>query len=144
MSFVRYLEVNLNKLLMILAFVSTFVWASDSVEDPCNVQGGGVTAGYLCVAEKMKTADMELNKTYQEAIVRISEEQAFLRNTWSKTELVTPFRKAQRAWLKYRDAECEFTGISSTPSPWQGVQVEECKLRMTLDRVEYFKRVYVG
>ncbi|MDF4820816.1 DUF1311 domain-containing protein, partial [Vibrio parahaemolyticus] len=46
--------------------------------------------------------------------------------------------------LKYRDAECEFTGLSSTPSPWQGVQIEECKLRMTLERVEYFNGVYVG
>lgn len=144
MSFVRYLEVNLNKLLIVLAFVSTFVWASDSVEDPCNVQGGGVTAGYLCVEEKMKTADTELNKTYQEAIDRISEEEAFLRSMWSKTELVAPFRRAQRAWLKYRDAKCEFSGLSSTPSPWQGVQIEECKLRMTLERVEYFKGVYVG
>ena len=92
----------------------------------------------------MELADKELNESYQEAIARISEEEAALRETWSETELVEPFRKAQRAWLKYRDAECEFSGLSSTPSPWQGVQIEECRLRMTLERVEYFKSVYVG
>lgn len=101
-------------------------------------------AGYQCVEKKMESADKELNESYKEAIARIGEEEKALRKTWSQTELVEPFRKAQRAWLKYRDAECEFTGLSSTPSPWQGVQVEECKLRMTLERVEYFNGVYVG
>ncbi|HAV1390482.1 TPA: DUF1311 domain-containing protein [Vibrio parahaemolyticus] len=134
----------MKKLLVILALVSVPSFASVDIEDPCNVKGGGVMAGYQCVEQKMESADKELNESYQEAIARISEEEAALRETWSQTELVEPFRKAQRAWLKYRDAECEFSGLSSTPSPWQGVQIEECKLRMTLERVEYFKSVYVG
>ncbi|MFW8651475.1 lysozyme inhibitor LprI family protein [Vibrio diabolicus] len=134
----------MKKLLVILALVSVPSFASVDIEDPCNVKGGGVMAGYQCVEQKMESADKELNESYQEAIARISEEEAALREIWSQTELVEPFRKAQRAWLKYRDAECEFSGLSSTPSPWQGVQIEECKLRMTLERVEYFKSVYVG
>ena len=134
----------MKKLLVILALFSVPSFASDDIEDPCKVKGGGVMAGYQCVEQKMKSADKELNESYQEAISRISEEEAALREIWSQTELVEPFRKAQRAWLKYRDAECEFSGLSSTPSPWQGVQIEECKLRMTLERVEYFKSVYVG
>ena len=134
----------MKKLLVIMALVSVPSFASDDIEDPCKVKGGGVMAGYKCVEQKMDLADKELNESYQEAIARISEEEAALRETWSETELVEPFRKAQRAWLKYRDAECEFSGLSSTPSPWQGVQIEECRLRMTLERVEYFKSVYVG
>ncbi|HHF2892520.1 TPA: lysozyme inhibitor LprI family protein [Vibrio diabolicus] len=134
----------MKKLLVILALVSVPSFASDDIEAPCKVKGGGVMAGYQCVEQKMKSADKELNESYQEAIARISEEEAALREIWSQTELVEPFRKAQRAWLKYRDAECEFSGLSSTPSPWQGVQIEECKLRMTLERVKYFKNVYVG
>ncbi|WP_019274212.1 lysozyme inhibitor LprI family protein [Vibrio coralliilyticus] len=134
----------MKKLLVILALVSVPSFASDDIEAPCKVKGAGVIAGYQCVEQKMELADKELNESYQEAIARISEEEAALRETWSETELVEPFRKAQRAWLKYRDAECEFSGLSSTPSPWQGVQIEECRLRMTLERVEYFKSVYVG
>ncbi|WP_241639431.1 lysozyme inhibitor LprI family protein [Vibrio parahaemolyticus] len=134
----------MKKLLVILALGAVPSFASDDIEDPCKVKGGGVMAGYQCVEKKMEFADKELNESYQEAIARISEEEVALREIWSKTELVEPFRKAQRAWLKYRDAECEFSGLSSTPSPWQGVQIGECKLRMTLERVEYFKSVYVG
>ncbi|MDC5818886.1 lysozyme inhibitor LprI family protein [Vibrio europaeus] len=134
----------MNKCLLILGLVAVPSLASVDVEDPCQVSGGGVMAGYQCVEQKMKSADQALNESYQKAIARISEEETALRETWSQTELVEPFRQAQRAWLKYRDAECEFFGLSSTPSPWQGVQVEECKLRMTLERVEYFNGVYVG
>ena len=137
-----YLEIYLKKLLMLLAFVTTYSFAFDDVEDPCNVEGGGVTAGYLCIEEKMKVADIELNKTYQEAIIRITEEEAELQKIEFQTDLEEPFRRAQQAWLKYRDADCEFIGQAFTPSPWAGVQIEECKLRMILERIEYIKGIY--
>ncbi|WP_139685568.1 lysozyme inhibitor LprI family protein [Vibrio tasmaniensis] len=131
----------LKKSLIVLALVTTSCFAVDD-EDPCNVEGGGVTAGYLCIEEKMKVANIDLNKTYQEAIMRIVEEEAELQKLEFQIDLEEPFRRAQQAWLKYRDAECEFIGKSSTASPWGGVQIEECKLRMILERTEYFKDVY--
>lgn len=140
-DFERYSEVILKKSLIVLALVTTSCFAVDD-EDPCNVEGGGVTAGYLCVEEKIKVAETDLNKTYQEAILRIVEEEAQLREIEFQAELEKPFRRAQQTWLKYRDADCEFVGQASTPSPWAGVQIEECKLRMTLERIEYFKGIY--
>ncbi|WP_135441690.1 lysozyme inhibitor LprI family protein [Vibrio tasmaniensis] len=131
----------LKKSLIVLALVTTSCFAVDD-EDPCNVEGGGVTAGYLCVEEKMIVANIELNKTYQEAIMRIVEEEAELQKIEFQIDLEEPFRRAQQAWLKYRDADCEFIGQAYTPSPWAGVQIEECKLRMILERTEYFKDVY--
>lgn len=128
----------------LLLLISTTVLAAEVDEDPCNAQGGGVTAGYLCIAQQAKAADEQLNSEYKKAIERIEEEERALRQTWPNTELVSLFRAAQRAWLNFRDAECQFAGISSTPSPWQGVQVEECKLRMTIERTEYFKGVVAG
>ncbi|WKY60522.1 lysozyme inhibitor LprI family protein [Vibrio sp. SNU_ST1] len=131
----------LKKSLIVLALVTTSSFAVDD-EDPCNVEGGGVTAGYLCVEEKMKLANIDLNKTYQEAIMRIAEEEAELQKIEFQIDLEEPFRRAQQAWLKYRDADCEFIGQAYTPSPWAGVQIEECKLRMILERIEYFKGTY--
>lgn len=124
-------------------FISAAAFATEENDDPCNAQGGGVIAGYMCVAQKYKLADEQLNAEYKKAIKRTEEETA-LRQNWPHAELVSLFRSSQRAWLKFRDAECEFIGISSTPSPWQGVQVEECKLRMTIERAEYFKSVHSG
>lgn len=133
---------NVAHILFLLASVSAF--ASDQDSDPCNDEGGGVTAGYLCIAQKNKIADEELNLEYQEALKRTQAEEAALRVNWPQTELVTLFRESQRAWLKFRDAECKFIGTSSTPSPWQGVQVEECIFRMARDRIKYFKGVHSG
>lgn len=129
---------------ILLFFFSVTAFASEQDEDPCNAEGGGVTAGYLCIAQKNKIADDRLNSEYQKALKKTEAEETALRSSWPNTELVTLFRSAQRAWLKFRDAECQFIGISSTPSPWQGVQVEECKLRMTRERIEYFKNVHSG
>ncbi|MHC3750864.1 lysozyme inhibitor LprI family protein [Stutzerimonas stutzeri] len=123
--------------------ISATAFATEENDNPCNAQGGGVTAGYMCVAQKNKLADEQLNAEYKKAIKRTEEEIA-LRQNWRHTELVSLFRSSQRAWLKFRDAECKFIGISSTPSPWQDVQVEECKLRMTIERTEYFKGVHSG
>lgn len=131
----------LKKSLIVLALVTTSCFAVDD-EDPCNVEGGGVTAGYLCVEEKIKLANIDLNKTYQEAIMRIVEEEAELQKIEFHIDLEEPFRRAQQAWLKYRDADCEFIGQAYTPSVWAGVQIEECKLRMILERIEYFKGTY--
>ncbi|SBS67234.1 hypothetical protein VAT7223_03589 [Vibrio atlanticus] len=131
----------MKKSLIVLALVTTSCFAVDD-EDPCNVEGGGVTAGYLCVEEKMKVANIDLNKTYQEAIMRIVEEEAELQKIEFHIDLEEPFRRAQQAWLKYRDADCEFIGQAYTPSVWAGVQIEECKLRMILERIEYFEGTY--
>ncbi|MEQ6331242.1 lysozyme inhibitor LprI family protein [Ectopseudomonas chengduensis] len=127
-----------------LLLISSTTFAAEESDDPCTVQGGGVMAGYACVAQRYKVADDQLNAEYKKAIQRTEEEQTALRENWPNTELVSLLRSAQRAWLKFRDAECQFTGISSTPSPWQGVQVEECKLRMTIERTEHLKGVHSG
>ena len=137
------LGVNLKEIYFLFFLISAAAFATEENDDPCNAQGGGVTAGYMCVAQK-KLADEQLNAEYKKAIKRTEDEETALRQNWPNTELVSLFRSSQRAWLKFRDAVCEFIGISSTPSPWQGVQVEECKLRMTIERTEYFRGVHSG
>ena len=127
-----------------LLLISATTSAAEEDDDPCNTVGGGVMAGYACAAQQYKIADDQLNAEYKKAIQRTEDEQPALRENWRNTELVNLLRSAQRAWLQFRDAECQFTGISSTPSPWQGVQVEECKLRMTIERTEYLKGVQSG
>lgn len=121
---------------------------AQSEEDPCNSANGGAYAGALCVQQKMQVADKQLNSSYQEAIKRIKEEDEFLLNLRPhirESELLeSSFREAQRAWLKFRDKQCEFQGKQLTRSPWQSVQIEHCKLRLTVERVEYFKKVLVG
>ena len=58
-----------------------------------------------------KKSDADLNRVYQESLKKLKPEQAAL------------FKNAQRAWLTYRDAQCEAdykmfaAGTAAPPSP---------------------------
>ena len=48
--------------------VPTVAFGTENSDDPCNAQGGGVTAGYLCAAQKTKAADDQLNIEYKKPL----------------------------------------------------------------------------
>lgn len=132
--------------LLLVLIPSLVIAAEHHDEDPCTVQGGGVTAGYLCAEQKLNVAEQELELAYQLALKRVKIEQSELRETFhmSLYEIVKPFQQAQQSWRVYRDSQCEFVGTSSTTSAWQSVQIESCKIKMTQERTQYLKQVFVG
>jgi len=63
----------------------------------CIDKSGGVTVDMLdCIGEETKRQDARLNKAYKEAMPQLSPAR--------KKQL----QDAQRAWIKYRDANCNF------------------------------------
>ena len=61
-----------------------------------------------CMDTELKKSDAELHRVYQESLKKLNPEQAAL------------LEKAQRAWLTYRDAQCEadykmFAGGTAAP-----------------------------
>jgi uncharacterized protein YecT (DUF1311 family) len=63
----------------------------------CMDNSGGVTSNMLdCIGVETKHQDARLNKAYKEIMTQLSESR--------KKEL----KDAQRAWIKYRDANCKF------------------------------------
>lgn len=132
----------MKALYFVFLLVPALAFADEEEGDPCHAQGGGVAAGYLCVAQKYRAADEKMTQEYRKALGRTQQEEAALRKNWPNTQLVVLLRTSQKAWSRFKDAECQFQGLSSTPSPWQAVQVEECKWRMTVERTEYLKGVH--
>jgi len=63
----------------------------------CMDHSGGVTAEMLdCIGAETKRQDARLNRAYKEAMLQLP--------LARKNQL----RDAQRAWIKYRDANCDF------------------------------------
>ena len=63
----------------------------------CIDKSGGITADMLdCIGAETKYQDARLNKAYKEVMTQISQVR--------KKQL----QDAQRAWIKYRDANCNF------------------------------------
>lgn len=55
-----------------------------------------------CVGRTMKADDAKLNDTYKALLAKVSKNGA------------NQLRKAQRAWLAWRDAQCEFNTMGTT------------------------------
>jgi uncharacterized protein YecT (DUF1311 family) len=83
-----------------------------------------------CMDSEWKKADRELNRVYQESLKRLKPEQA------------ASLKKAQRAWLTYRDAQCEanykmFAGGTAAP-----LALTQCRVTLTQERTKTLKDTY--
>lgn len=83
-----------------------------------------------CLGTALKKADAELNRIYQNTRKELSPEDA------------ARLRKAQRAWLAYRDAQCDaeqkhYEGGSIAP-----VLFARCRLALTQRRSKEIKETY--
>ncbi|MEY3807090.1 MAG: hypothetical protein RI893_66 [Pseudomonadota bacterium] len=72
-------------------------FADDNTFSACMEKSGGVTNSMVdCIGQETKSQDVRLNKAYKEVMASVSSER--------KKQL----QDAQRLWLKYREANCDF------------------------------------
>ncbi|ATV43193.1 lysozyme inhibitor LprI family protein [Pectobacterium brasiliense] len=81
-----------------------------------------------CATNEYKKVDGELNRLYQDVVKRlvIEEHKALLKS-------------AQRKWIAYRDADCEFQTLPTTGGSVHGMVYSQCLTQKTAERVEEFK-----
>ena len=87
------------KIFVFLFLLSSSVFAekTNSQLDACMDKAGGVTVNMLnCIGAETQRQDKKLNTMYQNVMKLLSNE--------NKERL----KKAQQAWIKYRDANCSF------------------------------------
>ncbi|MGZ8370207.1 MAG: lysozyme inhibitor LprI family protein [Caulobacteraceae bacterium] len=87
-----------------------------------NAPGGESTAGMIqCIGAELAIQDARLNAAYKRVMAGL--------NTRQKTKL----QAAQRAWLAFRDADCE----SKTDEDWgtlSRITANDCMLSRTVER----------
>lgn len=90
----------------------------------CMNRTGGATVNMLdCIATEMKMQDVRLNTAYKEVIAQLSPAR--------KKQL----QDAQRAWLKYRDANCNFYA-DSDGGTMAAVSSNDCVMSTTASRAK--------
>lgn len=82
-----------------------------------------------CAAKENKAADNELNSLYKQITARLKD------SPEAKKMLV----KAQRAWIGFRDAECEFSASGVEGGSVYPLIYDNCIIAQTKARVEAFK-----
>ena len=89
------------KVAIVIVFASLLVVASTfgqgAKKAPCSDVNTQAEMN-ICAGKEYKAADATLNRVYQQLVAMLDAE--------AKTQL----KEAQTAWIKYRDANCDFVG----------------------------------
>jgi len=90
-----------------------------------------ITQGEMnqCAAKESKVADNELNSLYKQITARLKD----------NPEATRMLVKAQRAWIGFRDAECEFSASGVEGGSVYPLIYGNCIAAQTKARVEAFK-----
>lgn len=95
----------------------------------CMDNSGGVTSAMLdCMMRETALHDLRLNRAYQAAFANLEGETA------------RQLRNAQRAWIKFRDAECSLRG-RLTGGSIDRLNAGACMLDMTRERANQLQEI---
>jgi len=112
--------------LLLIASAAFSVSAQEKKPEPCPDAQSQFEMNQ-CAGKAYKAADAELNKVYQKLAAMLDEEE--------KAQLKT----VETAWLKYRDANCEFVGDQFKGGSIRPMIYAFCLADMTRNRTAELK-----
>lgn len=98
-----------------------------------------------CAYLDFEKADKELNAVYKEALQSEAEadkEAAEINPAY--VGAVKALKKAQRAWIDYRDGHCEGVGYEAVGGSMQPMLIDGCKARLTETRTKELRELVQG
>jgi uncharacterized protein YecT (DUF1311 family) len=103
-------------------------------EGPCWQSASTQLAMNQCATQEVQEADVDLNKTYERFISKYADD----------PEKVARIKKAQRAWVAFRDAEVEAL-FAESDRPGRGSVWPMCRslelAKLTADRTKQLKAI---
>jgi uncharacterized protein YecT (DUF1311 family) len=98
---------------------------NNSTSDPCGGTSGREQSE--CARNKLDIADKKLNATYEALLIKLKDVHHPEADNFNKGLIA-----AQRAWIKYRDENCQFHGSYTGGAPsWQAYYHIQCLANMT-------------
>jgi len=119
---------TLSALIIVSFFIALSSFAQErGKKDPCEkANESGVTVDLVeCSLKKLAEADAELNKAYRQLVSRLGDKK------WEMK-----LRTAQRAWIKYRDANCDYASEFSGGGSAVTFEYNFCLADMTAARAK--------
>ena len=112
--------------LLLLIICATILSQNQEKKDPC-ADAQSQAEMNMCWGKKYKAADAKMNKTYQDFMSKLDESE--------KMQL----KNAQLAWLKYRDANCDFVADQYKGGTMRPMIAAICLADVTNARVNELK-----
>jgi uncharacterized protein YecT (DUF1311 family) len=97
-------------------------WESPAYQ-ACMKTAATTAAMGACNSAELGRRDAELNSAYSQLIGALK-----------IPERTAPMRKAQRAWISYRDAQCEAEGAEALGGTLASLIIGSCRIGLTYER----------
>jgi uncharacterized protein YecT (DUF1311 family) len=112
-----------------------------NADDPVDCASGNTFDIRACAQRDLDRSDKNLNSTYQKLIENMQHaEKDWLR---PKDTLVGPLKKAQRAWISFRDSNCDFVYEKINGTMAAAAEMT-CKKEMTDERNAELMKAFMG
>ena len=97
----------------------------------------------ICADRDYQAADAELNAAYKEAMAAAREMDEEARSMGEQyVGAVDALKRAQRAWIGYRDGQCELAGFEARGGSMEPMLVSGCLADLTRKRTAELKSFY--
>lgn len=132
-------------------FATVFMLASSGLafaqEDPPLDCANAMTQADMnqCSYMDFEKADKELNVVYKQAMksaVEADKQAAEMNEAY--VGAVKALKKAQRAWIDYRDGHCDGVGYEAVGGSMQGMLISGCQARLTENRTKELRELIQG
>jgi uncharacterized protein YecT (DUF1311 family) len=110
--------------------------------DRCKDATPGNTLERQCAMESSKAVDALLNKLYGRIVAKLKEPTSNDHDAKERAELLKRLIASERAWIVYRDAECDHRSGYMLGGSGEPTIYEDCLLTMRRDRVNDLFRLY--
>ena len=110
--------------------------------DRCKDTSPGNTLERHCTMESSQVVDALLNKLYGQIVAKLKEPADKGLDAKERAELLKRLIAAERAWIVYRDAECDHRSGYMLGGSGELTIYEECMFTMRRDRVNDLFRLY--
>lgn len=105
-----------------------------ATEDECDSNDTSNLMMKICVAADYQKADEKLNTIYKQMASSLKKE-----NSEMSKEILSRLVKAQKAWVGFRDAECDLQATEMLGGTGEGLVALACLKDLTEKRVEELK-----
>jgi uncharacterized protein YecT (DUF1311 family) len=133
--------------LVMLALLLTGATCAMAQEDPPVDCANAMSQADMnqCAYQDFEKADKELNAVYKEAMKsqqEVDKEAAQMDPAY--VGAVKALRKAQRAWIDYRDGHCDGVGYEAVGGSMQPMLISGCLATMTTTRTKELRELIQG
>lgn len=124
----------------LLVIVGATASHANDLDEPDCAHAADTQTTTICAANDLADADAELNTVYQRALAdQAAFDKARKEGGESDAEAAKSLKAAERAWIAFRDANCESLNAGNIGGTGYSAFIVECQMTMTRDRIKELK-----